>query len=1374
MRAVKKIVVLGRSLAVSTRRAMSSTSVETAFDTIESRAMGVLAELLGDSPGIVAVRDKVARLLENPSEGWRPPAVFIEGETGTGKTILARSMHRASPRRERPFIEINCSAVPETLAEAQMFGHERGAYTDAREARPGLFQLAHTGTLFLDDVTLMSPGLQAKLLKAIEEKTVRRVGGTRTESVDVWVIAASNENLVAAVQQGRFREDLYHRLARVVLRLPPLRERGNDILLLAEQFLERACREHRLPPRCLDATARGALLAHDWRGNVRQLDNVMERVALFADTEVITARALELTPRREAGSDEGVVLTGVAPTVDRERLLAVLEEVQGNLSRAAARLGMPRNTLRYRLKQLGLLPEGARRARPTPAQASPPSPTTWEPRRLALLRVESTTPAPGHFSSVGSWIDTVVGKVEVFGGRVLERSGTGVVAAFGLEPVEDAPGRAAYTAVALHRAAERVRSVGQEVRVRLAIDVRRCQVDFGRDPPALDPNAKRETWARLDALGASVDPDTTAVSETAKPFLDRRFELAAVAVPGSAQHGAYRLVGHGRPGLGRGGRNSTFVGRHANLDLLRDHLRRVTLGQGAAVGIVGDAGIGKSRLIAEFRASLAADEVIYLEGACLSYAGAIPYVPLLAILRQIGGIGESDSAAAITTSLRQCLASLDMNVEESAPYLFELVGLREGTERLAQLTPEAIRRRTLEILRQMFLGSSTPRPVVLVIEDVHWVDKASEEVLASVAAGLPGARVLFLSTYRPGFRPPWMDRSFATQMALSPLSPEDSQTMLRSVLEANVPDSVVRMIVDKAEGNPFFLEEISQTVEGQSDPETMPAVPDTIEEVLLSRIERLPEGPRGVLHSAAVLGREFSWPLLEAAWHGPGALEAHVALLTDLEFLYQRAGSRERVHLFKHSLTQQVAYTSLPPARRRELHAAAGRALEALFADRLEEAYDRLAHHYSKTEEAAKAVDYLHGFAEKAARGDAREEAVDAWQEALQHVERLPPDVRDRRRLEILLSLCGSLLPLGRIAEGLALLLPRRDYVENLRDAALAAHYYFLLARFYMLGDHTRVVDSVRRAIAAAERAGDDATRGGAYGVLAVACVLSGQAEKGIDCGQQAVGLLERTTNLWSLGYAFWALGLCHSQLGNFQSALAAQHRSTAIAQAIGDAGLEGSATWATGIVRVAMGEWDDGVIDCLRAVQVARDVLYRSIATAFLGFAYMEMGDAAQAITALEHSIPLVHRFGLRAYEGWFTAFLAEAHRLAAHFERAEALAESACRIATEGNFPVAVGWAQLSQGRIAAARRDLSEAATRLEAALATFTSTHSRYECARTHMDLAGVWWARADTEVARRHFAAAHQLFGELGVPRYRERLERLAAECGIALETGSSA
>src|SRR5262245_37326691 len=321
-------------------------------------AMETLADLIGRSPEMETLRGQVRRLLQLRA-GHRLPPVLLLGETGSGKGLLARLLHRGGPRAAGPFIDVNCAAIPETLLEAELFGFERGAFTGAAQAKPGLFQAAHGGTLFLDEVGTLLGGLQAKLLTAIEAREVRRLGSTRSEPVDVWILAATSENRAAPPHAGRFRPDLYHRLATVVLRLPPLRARGRDVLELATCFLARAAADHGVGPKTLADDAAAALLAYPWPGNVRELANVLERVTLLEDGAVITAPmlALPVTAGRptveEPGRRSGVSL-GDLRRQDREALIEALTEARGNITQAAARLGIPRNTLRYRMAKHGL------------------------------------------------------------------------------------------------------------------------------------------------------------------------------------------------------------------------------------------------------------------------------------------------------------------------------------------------------------------------------------------------------------------------------------------------------------------------------------------------------------------------------------------------------------------------------------------------------------------------------------------------------------------------------------------------------------------------------------------------------------------------------------------------------------------------------------------------------------------------------------------------------------------------------------------------------------------------------------------------------------------------------------------------------------
>jgi DNA-binding NtrC family response regulator len=308
---------------------------------------------------LAGVREQLSKITAADRRlGEHLPPVLIEGETGTGKTAIARWIHRHGPRADEPLIELNCSAMPESLAEAELFGHERGAFTDAKAARIGLMEAADGGSLFLDELPSLAPSLQAKLLTAIEDHTIRRVGATRPIAVDARIIAATNLDLNVLVAAGKFREDLLHRLDLFRVRLPPLRERGNDILLLAEELLARVNRRYGLPLRAIPEQGKARLLAHAWPGNVRELAHEIERAVVFAGDEGLTFT--HLGGKGEGGSGSGWLRGGfvfpesgfsLEKAIDDLVMLAV-RQVDGNVSAAARLLGVSRDVVRYRLKGL--------------------------------------------------------------------------------------------------------------------------------------------------------------------------------------------------------------------------------------------------------------------------------------------------------------------------------------------------------------------------------------------------------------------------------------------------------------------------------------------------------------------------------------------------------------------------------------------------------------------------------------------------------------------------------------------------------------------------------------------------------------------------------------------------------------------------------------------------------------------------------------------------------------------------------------------------------------------------------------------------------------------------------------------------------------
>jgi transcriptional regulator with AAA-type ATPase domain/TolB-like protein/Tfp pilus assembly protein PilF len=329
-------------------------------------------ELIGQSPSMTALREKIRALLTREAQVRRLPPILITGETGTGKGLVARVIHQNSSRSKAEFVEMNSAAIPEHLLESELFGYERGAFTDARHSKPGLLQVAHHGTVFLDEIALLPLSLQAKLLKVLDDASVRRLGGTRSEPVDIFIIIATNEDLEAAVRNRRFREDLYHRLTVITLALPPLRERGADIELLAQTALARSCSKYPGPARQLSPDAFAALRAYRWPGNVRELNSMIERAVLLCPTPIIPATALGL------GASPEILVSDPYGTADvdidafqRQRLSEALARTGWNISRTAAVLGVARNTVRARIARYGLRSPGESEVIVAPADPRP-------------------------------------------------------------------------------------------------------------------------------------------------------------------------------------------------------------------------------------------------------------------------------------------------------------------------------------------------------------------------------------------------------------------------------------------------------------------------------------------------------------------------------------------------------------------------------------------------------------------------------------------------------------------------------------------------------------------------------------------------------------------------------------------------------------------------------------------------------------------------------------------------------------------------------------------------------------------------------------------------------------------------------------------
>jgi DNA-binding NtrC family response regulator/predicted ATPase len=1041
--------------------------------------------LVGNAPAMAALRAQIRQLAPFDTLGSPAvPTLLLQGETGTGKGLVARVIHDSGPRTAGPFIEVNCAAIPESMLEAELFGFEAGAFTDAKRAKPGLFEAAGGGTLLLDEVDALPLVLQGKLLTAIETKRVRRLGAVAERVVDVKLIAATNAVLEQRIATGHFRADLYHRLAVVVLALPPLRARGDDVLLLADRLLQQYTTAHRVPPKRLSAGVEAWLQHYAWPGNVRELIHVMERVTLLhigeeVDAGTLTQLGHPLTssmanaagaPAPQARGPTSVLLA------EAEQIRQALAQTGGNVVRAARLLGLSRDTLRYRMQRYGIA-----RARPsTPPPPIPPlahganvlassphlewSPPpavhvtsevppeennveglpepragerdatsdkdfrdtipAWEQKPIAVLALEVTWSEvsglePWRYDPwtvAARWEQALVDKVHGFGGTLVQRTASLLIWVFGLpQALEQLPQRAVHSALAIRQMA--VAPTAEDMppypEVRLAVHLGAVRVDSQAPDPVAHLLAVGETLALPVRLLGQAAAGEILVSPEVGRLVDGWVALEARPLhlrPGDpARVGGYTVMGI-RPARPRSTGDqmparSPFVGRERELVLLDAVLEQVKACRGQVVGLVGALGVGKSRLLDEFRQRLTGQRVGYAEGQCLAYGSVTPYLPVLDLLRDHCGITVDDPPETLIAKVRMSLQQARLDPEANLPYLAHLLGLPLNGDQFANLSAEARKARTFEAVRLLFLTSSQHQPLVLAVDNLHWIDPTSEALLASLVEGLAGASILVLATFRPGYLPFWLDKSYATQIALQPLGLAESLQVVRSVLRhTSLTQALEQQLLTKAEGNPFFLEELAYTLREQAGQASVLTISDSIQAVIAARIDRLPSDQRRLLQAAAVIGKNVSVSLLQTITTLPEeTLSRDIAHLQTAEFLSAAGSQPAPTYTFRHILIQETAYQSLPTSTRRQYHQRIAEALAEQFPGLTETQPTLLAYHYTEAGCTEQAIAAWQRAGQQAAERSAHVEAIAHFSRGLALLHELP-DTPERTQQELRLQ----------------------------------------------------------------------------------------------------------------------------------------------------------------------------------------------------------------------------------------------------------------------------------------------------------------------------------------------------------------------------------
>ncbi len=631
----------------------------------------------------------------------------------------------------------------------------------------------------------------------------------------------------------------------------------------------------------------------------------------------------------------------------------------------------------------------------------------------------------------------ILDQVHRFEGTVNQFLGDGVMALFGAPlALEDAPRRAVAAALAVQRSLgplseEVARRYGAPLHMRVGIHSGPVVVGRIGDDLRMDYTAVGDTTNLASRLQAAAPPGAVLVSEATRSSVEGFFDLedrGSFDLKGKAEPVRAFVAQRERSVPGRveaqAERGLTpLVGRELELAALQRAFDSAASGVGQVAFLVGEAGIGKSRLRYEFQRSLAGRPHRWAEGRCMTYARDFPFHPIIDALRQAFGIDSGDDDAVALERMDRVESEAGGELAWTLPYLKTLLSLPSGDEEVDAMDAATRRSRTFDALRAQLQRAARDAPFVFVIEDIHWIDKASEEFLAFVIDSVPASRILLVLTHRPGYRHPFGDRSFYLRLSLQPLSPAEMGRMAEQVLAAHsVPGELRDLIAARAEGNPFFVEEVIQSLveDGTLRPVAGRvevarkldggSVPDSIQDVLMARLDRLADEPKRALQLGAVIGREFALRLLEHAAAVGGDIEPVIDELRSLELIYETAAHPELAFMFKHALTRDVAYDSVLESRRKELHRLVGLAIEELYRDRLAEHFDHLAHHFTAAEEWDKAFFYDMRAAERAAEAFANQSAREYARRALAIAERLGEAVSAAtlRELEELLGMCTS------------------------------------------------------------------------------------------------------------------------------------------------------------------------------------------------------------------------------------------------------------------------------------------------------------------------------------------------------------------------------